>query len=370
MYAAPLQQPIAQATTPTKPTSSNSFLRYENNSTLGIKIRYPANWQRDSYDDKVAFFAPSLGNLKIIPASMFVSVDNLPFQITDVDDYISYYVNHLRTHAAISEPIGVTLTSLAGNLAHNFTASTKIGQAIYHSTKIIMLSGVKKYEITYYIAQQAKLSSYLPTIQKMIDSFEINIGITNSSGNSFLTYENNSTLGIKIQYPANWQRIESVDNDHGVLFLSQSESNLDRFLESFSVSSSSLFNSNNNSVDELATRAISDHIEHLPDFQLLNTKLNAVKDNPAYMLVYKYTDLVFGKAMAMDIGMTNGDKVYVLSYLADPAKFLFHLPTIQKMIDSFEIQNIVNRFVENSVAPAISLYSDNFEACLSMMFQR
>jgi hypothetical protein len=31
------------------------------------------------------------------------------------------------------------------------------------------------------------------------------------------------------------------------------------------------------------------------------------------------TDLVFGKAMAMDIGMTNGDKVYVLSYLADPA---------------------------------------------------
>ena len=53
----------------------------------------------------------------------------------------------------------------------------------------------------YYIAKQTKLSSYLPTIQKMIDSFEINIGITNSSGNSFLTYQNNSTLGIKIQYP-------------------------------------------------------------------------------------------------------------------------------------------------------------------------
>ncbi|MDQ6669019.1 MAG: hypothetical protein M3Y53_12455 [Thermoproteota archaeon] len=43
-----------------------------------------------------------------------------------------------------------------------------------------MLSGVKKYEMTYYIAKQAELSSYLPTIKKMIDSFEINIGITNS----------------------------------------------------------------------------------------------------------------------------------------------------------------------------------------------
>jgi hypothetical protein len=58
--------------------------------------------------------------------------------------------------------------------------------------------------------------------------------------NAFLTYENNSTLGVKIQYPSNWQRIESEDNAQGVLFLSPSESNSDRFLESFSVSSNSL----------------------------------------------------------------------------------------------------------------------------------
>jgi hypothetical protein len=158
------------------------------------------------------------------------------------------------------------------------------------------------------------------------------------------------------------------------LFLSPSESNSDRFLESFSISRS-LSNSNNNSVNELVSLVISDHIEHLPDFLLLDTKLITVKDNPAYMLVYKYTDLVFGKAMAMDIGMTNGDKVYVLSYLADPAKFLRYLPTIQKMIDSFEIQNIVNRFVERSIAPPVSRCSDNFETiinldCLSIMFQR
>jgi len=69
------------------------------------------------------------------------------------------------------------------------------------------------------------------------------------------------------------------------------------------------------------------------------------------MLEYKYTDLVFGKAMAMDIGVTNGDKVFVLSYLADQAKFSFYLPTIQKMIDSFEIENIVTHFIEQ-VAPA------------------
>jgi hypothetical protein len=39
MYAAPLQQAIAQTTTTaTKTNNSNAFLTYENNSTLGIKI--------------------------------------------------------------------------------------------------------------------------------------------------------------------------------------------------------------------------------------------------------------------------------------------------------------------------------------------
>jgi len=291
MYTVQLQQAVAQTTTAanTKPTSGNSFPAYENNSTLGLKIQYPSNWEKDSYDNKVAFFAPSLDNSKIIPASLFVDVDNLPFQIMDVDDYISHYIKHLRTHSGISEPIEVTLTTLAGNVAHNFTALAKIGQDEYRATDIILLSGIKKYELTYYIAEGAKSSSYLPTIQKMIDSFEINIGITNSpknettSGNFFLTYANNSTLRIKIQYPANWQTIESEDKDHGVLFLSPSESNSDRFLESFSVSRS-LSYSNISSLHELASRAINDHIEHLPDFQLVDTKLIAVKGSPAYML--------------------------------------------------------------------------------------
>jgi hypothetical protein len=49
IYAAQLQQAIALITTATtsKPSSSNAFLTYENNSTLGVKIQYPSggsNW--------------------------------------------------------------------------------------------------------------------------------------------------------------------------------------------------------------------------------------------------------------------------------------------------------------------------------------
>jgi hypothetical protein len=155
----------------------------------------------------------------------------------------------LKKYAEISEPIGVTVTFLAGNLAHNITYSVKLGQYEYRATDIIMLDGIKKYEITYYIAEAAKSISYLPTIQRMIESFEINIGITN--GSSLLMYESNSTLGIKIQYPSNWNRIES--DDTGVLFLSSSERDSDKFLESLSIKATP---SSGMSISELENYAI------------------------------------------------------------------------------------------------------------------
>jgi hypothetical protein len=341
-YTVQLYHAVAQTSTtvPTK-SSCNSFLTYENNTTLGIKIQYPSNWERDSYDKKIAFFAPSLEDKSnLIPVSLIVKVDNLPFQITSLDDYFSQYVSNLRKHDEISEPISVTLTALAGNLAHNVTYSAKIGQYDYRATDIIMLSGIKEYEITYYIAEAARSSSYMPAIQRMIDSFEINIDMTNSiinettSSNSFLIYENNSTLGIKIQYPSSWERIEY--DDVGVLFLSPSESNSDKFLESFGIKVSP---SNNMSLTELANQSIENYRQQYTHFHLIGSKEITINSRSAYMLQYMFTDRLFGNGMAMDIGITKGDKAYVISYFAEPAKFSNYLPTIQKMIDSFGILN-------------------------------
>ncbi len=264
----------------------------------------------------------------------------MPFQITSLEDYISQYVSNLRKHAEISEPIGVTLTALAGNLADNVTYSAKIGQSEYRATDIIMLSGIKKYEITYYITEAEKSSSYLPTIYRMIDSFEIKIDMSNSAindttrNNSFLTYENNSTLGIKIQYPSGWERLEY--DDEGVLFLSPSESNSDKFLESFSIK---VTPSNNMSLSELAKESIDNYGQQFIHFQLIGSKAITINGIPAYLLKYTFTDKLFGKGMGVDIGTTTRNKAYVLTYFAEPAKFSNYLPIIKTMIESFGIQN-------------------------------
>jgi hypothetical protein len=101
LHTAPLQQAVPSTTIPTKTTNSNGFLTYENNSTLGVKIQYPSNWQRDTYNNTVAFFAPSLeeGNKKIIPVTLIVHVDTMPFQVTSLDKFISQYVDNLRKRA-------------------------------------------------------------------------------------------------------------------------------------------------------------------------------------------------------------------------------------------------------------------------------
>jgi hypothetical protein len=41
----------------------------------------------------------------------------------------------------------------------------------------------------------------------------------------------------------------------------------------------------------------------------------------------------------MDIGILNGNKIYVVTFYAELSKYPTYLPTIQKMIDSLEIVN-------------------------------
>ncbi|MGB7954302.1 MAG: PsbP-related protein [Candidatus Nitrosopolaris sp.] len=150
--------------------------------------------------------------------------------------------------------------------------------------------------------------------------------------NSFLTYENNSTLGIKIQYPSSWERIEY--DDEGVLFFSPSESNADKFLENFSIK---VTPSNNMSLSELAKESIDNYGQQYIHFQLIGSKTITTDGKSAYLLKYTFTDKLFGKGMAMDIGTTNGHNAYVHSYFAEPAKFSNYLPTIKRMIESFAI---------------------------------
>jgi hypothetical protein len=134
---------------------------------LEIKIGYPTDWHTNRIENNtVVFFAP-----------LVTSTPN------------------------------VTLTTLAGNLAHNITYIARVGQPEYHATEIIMLSGIKKYDIAYIIVAQPKYTNYLSTIETILTSIQININTINwAMSSSRINIDNNTALELRTKYPTNWQK--------------------------------------------------------------------------------------------------------------------------------------------------------------------
>ena len=152
----------------------------------------------------------------------------------------------------------------------------------------------------------------------------------------FLTYAS-PLLGIEMQYPSNWKKLEHTNS---VKFLSPLEGPSDRFREGLGITAFPVNNNDNRlSIDRIAVETINIYREQLQDFQLIKSKAATFDNNPSHVLVYTYTNHNLIKIKAMDIGILNGNKIYVVTFYAELSKYPTYLPTIQKMIDSLEIGN-------------------------------
>lgn len=176
------------------------------------------------------------------------------------------------------------------------------------------------------ISHQASAQSIVPTLPPTISH-----NYTPTINNSFLTYQNSSTLGIAIQYPFNWKRIEA--DDKALIFLPRSEN--DRFSEKLTVA---VFGINSSvSTGQLFSGAINNYGDQYRDFFIINSKPIILAGNPGYSLLYSYTDPRAGNITAMDIGIKDDNRAYVISYSAEQPEYYAYFPTIKKMIDSFQL---------------------------------
>jgi hypothetical protein len=136
MYTAPLQLAIAQTTTPTKTTNSNAFLIYENNSTLGVKIQYPSNWEKqengtkqDTQTDVVTFHSPIVNS-------------NANLDIT-IDD--------------ISDQKGMTIIQYANQNLADLKQSLTDFKLIESNTNSVVIAGLPAYKTVYTLALKHRL---------------------------------------------------------------------------------------------------------------------------------------------------------------------------------------------------------------------
>lgn len=172
------------------------------------------------------------------------------------------------------------------------------------------------------------------------------------SPNSFIQYEN-STFGIKIRYPAHWYTSMSDASNN------KSEGNIR--IVSFFPRSTNDSAAVNISVDSLnATKSVAEYLSdtiatyrsNIEHFKTVDVDTNSTLSGlPAYRLLYTSAhDYCCAPKSThfevLEIGTIIDGRIYYIQYTNDPTLFNKDLPTVEKMISSFEIAkqtNLLNR---------------------------
>ena len=168
----------------------------------------------------------------------------------------------------------------------------------------------------------------------LIDSLNNNIVMTNPKETNFSTYEN-PTYGIKILYPAGWNKLEFGQiTAYGLVVL---------ILENILIGVTTINSapppfSKGTLLKDFVNEQISSFKQGLADFQIIKSNTTAIDNNPTYQIQYTSRS---GQAIfdTLQIWTISGNKIYTMIFNADPADYPTYLPIIQKMTDSFVVFN-------------------------------
>ena len=154
----------------------DNFLAYKNNAT-GIEIQYPSDWMKIEQGkspfvippDVIVLQPPNNGSSNTIPATFRVAVQNVN---TTLDNFTNRTIASLMENTPGAKIIESNKTTLAGNPAHKVLGMFKQENKDINVIDEWTIKSEKLYRITFY-SEQGSYSKYLPTTQKMIDSFAI-----------------------------------------------------------------------------------------------------------------------------------------------------------------------------------------------------
>ncbi len=198
----PLEKPIApippipsnESKVPSNETSktidneTTMGLQIYQNNIFGIKIRYPDSWSVRSYpynnasnNTVVGFYSPSktasqLGNISGVSGHFIPYLDIFAFDSRNMslDKIINGRIKRIQNTSDFvldSEPF-----TLKGNHSAYMLVYSAItgGDEFFKKMQVYTIFGNKVYLITF-TAQEALFSNYLPTVRKMVDSFEVDL---------------------------------------------------------------------------------------------------------------------------------------------------------------------------------------------------
>jgi hypothetical protein len=269
-----------------------------------------------------------LNNADISQAGYFVSVMHAKKKTLNeaVDNHIRLYNQSARDFHLYSNESGPS--RIKGDPAYKvvYTYSGGSHDPCVHCKEMDLLA-VKddKLYLLSYVVDVQKYFELLPGIQNMINFTDLVPG--------FQTYKN-STLGIEIQYPNDWDKVR--DDLSGVLF-----SRLGDSKGIFSGGVSIFINPpkipNNSSLAQTTKSIIEFHKRSELDFHLIENRTVMIADKLAQMLVYTQSVPNIGSAKVLEIALIKDGKLYIIRYAAELSSYSSHLPAVAQMINSFRV---------------------------------
>ena len=302
-----------------------------NPSDIAVESSSGNVYVADANNDRIQKF-DSNGNF-ITKWGSFGSGDdqfNYPIGIAfDPYDSGSVYVadaNNDRIQKFDSNGNFITKWGSLGTEDGQFNYPTGIGINPYDSGNVYVAdSGNARIQV-FELNQTVNESSEVPITNQLPNASEIA---------GFQTYQN-STFGFKLSYPFNWYATDGYPFDNTVHFYpaNTTQNTPNTYNGEFAVT---IEKNTSSTEDELVNKIISSYAVN-PDFTLINSSAKTtLAGNPAYQLVLTYSNPIYGKLLVMEVGAVIHETLYRLTYSVDPSNYHLDLPTVQEMIDSFDI---------------------------------
>ncbi|MDZ8183933.1 MAG: protein kinase [Nostoc sp. ChiSLP02] len=155
-------------------TNTRNFLTYQD-SIHGIQIQYPKNWRIEETPNLITkqfliFSSPQESEQDNFQELLTINIENFSGTLKEAKDVFIKQVKATLSDATILDTSEATL---AKKPANKLIFIGKNGQKSLKSLQILTLKGDRAYIITY-SATIDDFDRFLPTAEKMIESFEIN----------------------------------------------------------------------------------------------------------------------------------------------------------------------------------------------------
>jgi serine/threonine-protein kinase len=205
-----------------------------------------------------------------------------------------------------------------------------------HNQATLIANSFKTRNKTRNIALFPKILKFIALllILGVISSVGLLFIFNSQQSEQFITYENKD-YHLVLKYPETWvkQDIEDPITGEIVAFASPTEGVSDLFQEKIIIT-----------IEDLAknTRTLEDYQEEIidklgrsPDLTIEKERRVKLANKPAYKIVYSRQDEQID-LQQMEVFTIRNDRVYVLTYIAERAKYSKFLKTAERIINSFE----------------------------------